>query len=107
VILILALFALAGLSPFFGSVLAQKTLSINSPFIAFCLLNLALAGFYVGRLTILAFHRGPENAAPVDVSGRQTLWLAVQLVILIFMGILWQPLYKYGAYSIRGFFGEI
>lgn len=105
--LILAISAAAGMAPFFGSILLQKTLSINSAFAVFPLLNLAFSGFYVARLVILAFHRGRAEISQIEATMNQKLWCAAQLIVLIFMGIFWQPLYKYGAFSIRGFFGEL
>jgi len=105
--LILAISAAAGMAPFFGSILLQKTLGINSIFSIFPLLNLAFSGFYVARLVTLAFHRGHSEIFQTEVTMRQKFWCAAQLIILIFMGIFWQPLYKYGAFSIRGFFGEL
>jgi hypothetical protein len=104
---IFAVAAGSGLAPFFGSLLLQKTLSINSVFALFPLLNLALGGFCVARLIILAFHRSRLEVAAKSVSLRQKFWFAAQLMLLILMGIFWQPLYKYGAFSIRGFFGEL
>src|SRR5207302_814155 len=99
--------AAAGMAPFFGSILLQKTLGINTPFAVFPLLSFTLSGFYVARLVILAFHRGQNEKLQSAIPLSQKLWFAAQLGILIFMGIFWQPLYKYGAYSIRSFFGEL
>jgi hypothetical protein len=104
---ILALSSAAGLAPFYGSLLMQKTLSINSYLGLFLLLNIVLSGFYVGRLLTLAFHRGSGGGVDPHVSRGQKIWFATQFIILIFMGIFWQPLYKYGAFSIRQFFGEV
>jgi hypothetical protein len=58
----------------------------------------------VARLLTLAFHKGSEGVSVVTKA--QKIWFAFQMIILIFMGIFWQPLYKYGAFSIRQFFGE-
>ena len=104
---IFAVTAASGMTPFFGSIILQKTLSINSVFALFPLLNLALGGFCVARLIILAFHRSRLEVAAKSVSLRQKFWFAAQLMLLILMGIFWQPLYKYGAFSIRSFFGEL
>ena len=107
-VFILALTSLAGLAPFFGSMLLQKTLCIKS-FAGFTLLlNVALSGYYVVRLAELAFQggRGLELAA-LPLTRAQKFWFIGQFMILIFVGIFWQPLYKYGAYSIRGLFGDI
>jgi len=105
--IILALSSAAGLAPFYGSFLLQKTLSINSSFGVVLLLNMVLSGFYVGRLLTLAFHGGTADSSQPTISRTQKMWFAAQFIILIFMGIFWQPLYKYGAYSIRQFFGEV
>jgi hypothetical protein len=105
--ILLAAASSAGIAPFFGSLLLQKTLSINSVFAFFPLLNLGLAGFCVARLIILAFHRTRPEIAQNPISLGQKFWFAAQLMALILMGIFWQPLYKYGAFSIRGFFGEL
>jgi len=104
--IILALSSAAGLAPFYGSYLMQKTLSINSAFAVVLLFNVVLSGFYVGRLITLAFQKGGLHGNFATVSRSQKIWFTVQFIALIFMGIFWQPLYKYGAYSIRQFFGE-
>jgi len=112
--LLIALAGEAGFAPFYGSLLVQKTLSINSWHVIFLLLNMALSGFYVARLVALAFHRGSAlgfergSGEPVFApESPRKMWFALQFVLLIFIGIFWQPLYKYGAFSIRSFFGEI
>jgi hypothetical protein len=107
-VLISALTSLAGLAPFFGSIVLQKTLCIKS-FSGFALLlNVALSGYYVVRLAELAFQGGHTvEFINTPLSKMQKFWFVSQFMILIFMGIFWQPLYKYGAYSIRGLFGEI
>jgi hypothetical protein len=104
--LILALSSAAGLAPFYGSLLVQKTLSINSGFGLVLLFNVVISGFFVGRLLTLAFHRS-EDLTVSRVSSSQKVWMAAQFILLIFMGIFWQSLYKYGAFSIRQFFGEV
>jgi len=105
--IILALSSAAGLTPFYGSLLLQKTLSINSSFGIVLLFNIVLSGFYVGRLLTLAFHRNAGESSESPITRVQKIWFAVQFILLIFMGIFWQPLYKYGAFSIRQFFGEV
>ncbi|MDZ4677323.1 MAG: hypothetical protein SGI74_07400 [Oligoflexia bacterium] len=107
-LVIMSLVAAAGLSPFYGSILLYKTLCINSWFGLFLLLNVALSGYYVMRLTALAFQKGATSATRVrELTKNQRLWGLGQLALLIFMGIFWESLYKYGAFSIRNFFGDI
>lgn len=109
-ILITALMAAAGLSPFYGSYLIQKTLCINSWSGMFLIVNVALSGYLVARLTAFAFQRSlnPDRKGPmITFSKKERLWFLGQSIALIFMGILWQPLYNYGAFSIRNFFGEL
>jgi hypothetical protein len=107
-LLLCGLMSAAGLSPLYGSVLLQKTLCINSWYGIFLLINLTMSGYYVARITALAFQR-PISAASdsrkLSLFGK--ISFAGQFLVLIFMGIFWQPLYKYGAFSIRSFFGDI
>lgn len=102
--------ALAGLAPFFSSLLIQRTLCINSPVALFVLGNVSLGGIFVARLAIWAFQEG--RAGDSLKRGQETmrtsdrLLIFVQVALLIFVGIFWQPLYKYGAYSVRNIFGD-
>jgi hypothetical protein len=107
-VFILSLTSLAGLAPFFGSMLLQKTLCIKTMTGFALLLNVALSGYYVVYLAELAFQGGRgQELATFPLSRMQKFWFIGQFVVLIFVGIFWQPLYKYGAYSIRGLFGDI
>lgn len=106
--IILALGCCAGFGPFFGSLLVENTLRLNQVEVGLLVLNLLLSGLYIGRLLALAFQK-PRWAdfkvtelSLIDYLGQGTL-----LLLLFFVGIFWEPLYKYGAFSIRYFFGDI
>jgi hypothetical protein len=105
--IVLALASAAGLAPFYGALVMQKTLSINSLYALVFIANIALSGFYVARFIIYGFHRPDGESSPLEVSMGLKVWFVTQVVLLIFMGIFWQPLYKYGAFSVRSFFGEM
>lgn len=104
---VIAVWSLVGLPPFYTSTLIQKTLSVNSVEVGIILWNLLLFGIYALRLTILSFQ------APIQLSNLQThqnhfenTYAKILILLLIFMGIFHQPLYKYGAFSIRHLFGD-
>lgn len=105
---VFSLMAASGLAPFFGAVLLQKTLCINSWYGIFLVINLTLSGYYVARFAAIVFQQ-PASAErkPAALSWGWKLSFAAPFLVLIFMGIFWQPLYKYGAFSIRSFFGDI
>lgn len=105
---VFSLMAAAGLAPFFGATLLQKTLCINSWYGVFLVINLTLSGYYVARFVAMVFQQ-PTTAErkPVVLSWGWKLSFAAPFLVLIFMGIFWQPLYKYGAFSIRSFFGDL
>ncbi len=106
-IVMLSVWALAGFAPFYGGTLVQKTLCINSPFTYFLGLNIFFAGCYALRLSVLAFQKPiTEKTGIVELHKVEKIFSFGQVILLIFMGIFWQPLYKYGAYSIRHLFGE-
>jgi NADH:ubiquinone oxidoreductase subunit 2 (subunit N) len=107
-LLLFGLMAAAGLSPFYGSMLLQKTLCINTWYGIFLLVNLSLSGYYVARLTAVVFQKPANAESPTKkISLIRKLTFSAQFLLLIFLGIFWQPLYKYGAFSIRSFFGDI
>ncbi|MBK9293666.1 MAG: hypothetical protein IPM57_04355 [Oligoflexia bacterium] len=104
---VFAIWALSGFPPFYLGILAQKTLSVNKIENIILLWNLCLVGIYALRLSVMAFH------APLkfqDIHIEQTkfdkAYSRILILLLIFMGIFHQPLYKYGAYSIRHLFGD-
>jgi formate hydrogenlyase subunit 3/multisubunit Na+/H+ antiporter MnhD subunit len=107
--LLFGIAGLVGLPPAFSAVSVQKIMEIDSPWSPVLLVNVILAGIYLCRLAAWAFQRGHdslENGAK-PVSWARVFWLGFQFALLLGVGILWQPLYKYGFFSNRGVFGEL
>ncbi len=102
-----SLWALAGYAPFYTGRLVQKTLCINSGYTTVLAVSFFLAGCYALRLSVLAFQKtndeGESSSSPHKF---ESFFASIQFAVLILMGIFWQPLYKYGAYTIRHLFGE-
>jgi NADH:ubiquinone oxidoreductase subunit 2 (subunit N) len=107
VVLLVAIWSIAGFSPFFSGLLNQKTLCINSQFSVLIVLNTLAAGFYALRLTVLAFQKPlTGNISAFELRNLEKYFSVGMVILLILMGIFSQPLYKYGTYSIRHLFGE-
>jgi hypothetical protein len=102
-----AIWGLAGYPPFFQNKVIQKVLSAANPLTSVVAIGYFLSGLYSLRLSVLAFQgEGRTQEKSGDLSLTKDFFAVGLFFLLIFMGIFWQPLYKYGAYNIRHLFGE-
>ncbi|MCC6278812.1 MAG: hypothetical protein IT289_12940 [Oligoflexia bacterium] len=103
---ILSFVSVAGLAPFYNHRVLIKTLRINSPWTLVLIFNLLVVGLFVARVTVLAFQN--EKSVPRQSLQLKSTWPELlPYGILIFLGIFWDCLYKYGSFSIRTLFGDL
>jgi NADH:ubiquinone oxidoreductase subunit 2 (subunit N) len=116
VLLLLGMAAIGGFPPFWGSLMIQRALGANTWWGGLLIINILLSGVFLMRLSLLAFQRSPavgDSGSPTSIGGvtklswHHGLWIGFQFALLISLGIVWHPLYKFALMSNRAFFGEL